>query len=303
MKKMPTKIIFTVCGVLAGLGIVFCIAGAALGAGTDDVQQLKVDDRLKKFWYTVEEKMDVFDSSQQESESPECDLYIFEREDVSSLDVEMDMGQLQIVEEDTDEIRVEIENTGNHLNCRMEGRTLRIEMDGEGLFFQEAEPNIYIYVPLDMNFDKVQLEIGMGTMDIAGVQADQICAQVDMGQLYMTETLAANYSEFEVDQGEIGVIGHQTKQLQLSCDAGSVNFDGTVSGNVTLECDLGQILATFNQPEMDFNYVVECDLGHIQIGDYEFSGLPGTKKIENTTAQYRFEASCDGGNVEVYFEE
>ena len=62
MKKMPTKIIFTVCGVLAGLGIVFCIAGAALGAGTDDVQQLKVDDRLKKFWYTVEEKMDVFDS-------------------------------------------------------------------------------------------------------------------------------------------------------------------------------------------------------------------------------------------------
>ena len=50
MKKMPTKIIFTVCGVLAGLGIVFCIAGAALGAGTDDVQQLKVDDRLKKFW-------------------------------------------------------------------------------------------------------------------------------------------------------------------------------------------------------------------------------------------------------------
>ena len=214
MKKMPTKIIFTVCGVLAGLGIVFCIAGAAL-AGTDDVQQLKVDDRLKKFWYTVEEKMDVFDSSQQEAESPEGDLYIFEREDVSSLDVELDMGQLQIVEEDTDEIRVEIENTGNHLNCRMEGRTLRIEMDGEGLFFQEAEPNIYIYVPLDMNFDKVQLEIGMGTMDIAGVQADQICAQVDMGQLYMTETLAANYSEFEVDQGEIGVIGHQTKQLQL----------------------------------------------------------------------------------------
>lgn len=303
MKKMPMKIIFTVCGALAVMGIVFCIAGTALGARREDVHQIQAVSRLENFWRTMEEKIDVFDGSQREAEPLEGDFYTFGREDVSSLDVELDVGMLQIAGTDTDEIRVETENTDNHLKCWMEGRTLKLELDGENLFFRDTEPNIYIYVPMDMGFDQVQLELGMGSMDISGVKAGQISAQVDMGQLYIYETLAENYSAFEVDAGEISVTGHQTKQLELSCDAGTINFDGIASGNVTIECDLGAILATFNQPETDFNYIMECDLGQIQIGDYEFSGMQGTKKIENTMAHSRFEASCDGGSVDVYFTE
>ena len=104
----------------------------------------------------------------------------------------------------------------------------------------------------------------------------------------------------------IGAGGIEIKKIQtgeLSCDAGAggAEIRGSVDGDCNITCAVGGVSLVLENDEKEFDYRLDCTMGHISLGKHEYTGLAREKKIDND-GDKKMELNCSLGNISVKFE-
>lgn len=273
------KRFYKTCGIIAGVcivfGISFCIVGGILGASLIAMAK--------------ENKLSIYFNetglhSGTEAEDDLLSAARFEKDDVKRLEVSNDMGQVNIyTHADNDTIFVENYGDKYTFKCKMEGSTLRISQDGalSILSFGGSKSGINIYIPEDMAFEKVKID-------------------VDAGNVYVENIVATELLEFDIDAGDITCNAYETKNLKVDVDAGGVNFfDGNFTGNAEIDCDAGSVQLNLRGVENSVNYDLQSDIGVIEINGTKYNGLSVEQQINNK-ADRNLKVDVDAGNIAIY---
>ena len=138
--------------------------------------------------------------------------------------------------------------------------------------------NLAIYIPEDIEFNKVNIDVGDGEVKAkAMLKANQINLKVDLGSIDV-DSIVCEDGTFEAENGNIN-IAHLDSQ----------NSDFTVR--------VGSIKTILLGIEEEYSYDVICNVGEITIGSYQSSGL--ISRDSGGDGLRYIKAECDVGNIDI----
>lgn len=160
---------------------------------------------------------------------------------------------------------------------------------------------IVMRIPKGCRFTEVTAEIGAGIMEVKDLNVREFDAAVGAGILTV-EGLKADEFDVEIGAGQLTASRSEVKDAEFAVGMGECIYKGSITGNLDLECDMGNVELTLSGKEEDHNYEVECAAGNIEIGNFSFSALAAERSVNNNTTS-TFDIECNMGNIEISFEE
>lgn len=225
---------------------------------------------------------------------------------VTELNVELGGGYLYINEDAAADSGIKISVDAEDetaVNYYVKGGTLHIEGFKNKRWNVISQPNqniIYVTLPEGFAFQKSELELGAGYIELQGGSYGKTSFEVGAGEI-SCNGITTGKLEVEIGAGAIETVDMNAEGLDCSVAMGSATIQGgTISGNIELSCDMGNLYLEMEGNEDEYNYDIECDMGSIVIGSREYSGLGKDKYIDNHAAK-ELKADCDLGSIEVTF--
>jgi hypothetical protein len=207
--------------------------------------------------------------------------------EITKLDIEAGVGSFQVLPWDNDYIRLEIQGRGNCKYYR-EGNSFKVEgFDADDSWWQRAsnswrseDNELTLYVPANHAFTDIEIDLGVGTLEIRDLVTDSLSGDVGVGKLIMRNMA--------------------TRRLDLETGVGDVSFEGAVSGDVEAECGVGSITLLVKGNENDFDYLIDCSVGTVTVGNRAYSGLNNTNTVNNNSHK-SMRLECSVGSIVVRF--
>lgn len=259
----------------------------------------------------------------------------------SRLDLDVADCNLYLEESEDDRIQLYVEGDELRYYWMTDGDTLCIRNEGFLLWGNhKLSDDIHIRIPKGYRFEKIELDLGAGVCRAPALQAGEILLEIGAGVCAVTEMTAdqayisvgagqvniedmtveraeivagagqidigrlhAETAEAEVGAGRLSVEEISVSKLfDLEISMGSAEVGGTITGNLSLECDMGETQMHLTGSEDDHSYDVECGMGEVTIGSNGHGGF-ASKRSWNDGKNSCFEVNCNMGDVTITFEE
>lgn len=221
------------------------------------------------------------------------------QEEVDSLEIDVGGNSLEVKLSDDEFYYIEQKGEGK-LQAYEENNALYIKAVVNKVSGKKEGPQIILYVPADADLEKINVELGAGTVVVSELNAKTV--EIDLGAGYLEwKSLNADSLLVDIDAGKVVVKDAKLGDLEVDCAAGDCQVQGELQGNAEVECAAGNVSLSPVGKETEFNYDLKCTVGSIQVGDVEVSQMNETKKMDNGASK-TMELSVSAGNIEVEFE-
>jgi len=159
---------------------------------------------------------------------------------------------------------------------------------------------ITITIPKDFIAKNITAYINAGSLEIDELTADNCDLKVQSGQLSVNKLEISNQSKYHVGTGEITINHIIAKDIDLSCDVGKINVSGTITGDNSIQNNVGEVKLTLDGKESDYSYQVSCNVGNVTIGDLRYHKI-NNQIINDNNAKNNIKLDCSVGNIKVKF--
>ena len=264
--KIFTRVMLIIAGVLTTIGAICLVVAMSMGLNWNTFRNMVEDG---KFSIDIEDiagikgingiHIELFDDDiydgNAEGETGNQDI----EQECRKLEVEFGAGVLEIYYGDVEKIQIDYEHVVGFSSSIKDG-TLEIE-GGLGVS-DNSNASLVIIIPRDMEFEKVDLEIGASEATISDLKADKLKVAVGVGE--------ATLRKLEV------------KELDAEAGVGQLNIE--LVGK-----------------EEDYSYDLDCGIGAIVIGDNSYGGFGTSHNVNYPDAKCHMDIECGVGEVKVTF--
>lgn len=303
MKKTTKIIIFS--GSLILIGGLMMLIGLMNGAKTTlywDTQKHRFAVRDVEEMYLVQEKVSV--------------------EAFNSIDIDADMERVNLIPSDGwyVEYKVMADNenplTVNNGRLSFKDSTGRFIVMSLSFFSKrEKEQYINIYYPADAEFERVDIDLDMGSLNMEKLHAKGAGLELDMGNLDIKDcemsqvdarlnmgSMTAENSSFgvlstDLDMGSLSVLSGDIGTFEADMNMGTLTLKAVgITGSLDAQLDMGSAEMSLNRRARDgrdiaYGFDIETDMGDINIdGDNQGSKC----KLQGDVS---LKISCDMGSV------
>ncbi len=223
---------------------------------------------------------------------PEKDAPVVERnvelENIENIDINLEYADLRIktgdklaVSTDTDNIRVKNNN----------GILGIIEKTDRKLFKNEKR-TVILYIPEDMKFAAVNIETGVGSLNIDNISTDGLNLSLGVGKASINN-IVANLANIETGAGDVliknGIFNNSTFEVGV----GKLDINGKFTGTNRIEAGIGALKLSLDNKE-DYKIKFSKGLGSI---NYDGDSINGDTTIGNGSNYIEIEGGI--GSIDV----
>jgi len=296
--KRFTKISLIVCLIAILMGTAACAVGAGLGFSLGQVRE----------WGFTRSTAEL--EEERGGKNWIENNYEYKADEVQSMDLELICGEL-VIEEVTDssDITVSIDYRGvfknltRKITCSVEHNILKVDDDAKKIWNNLKNAYVTIQIPKDKTFEKITIETGAGTLKLnTNLNADNIRVDIGAGEL-VSEDYQINAEEelnIYVGAGSVDLEDVKAKQLKVESGVGEAHMNRVLADNIRIDCGMGDIKLGCIGVLEDFDYKIDYGIGSVSVGDSTYSGLGGSKVIQNKSDK-KIEIECGVGSVDVDF--
>lgn len=220
-------------------------------------------------------------------------------DEVSVIDADIGGGRLVIKQSDNEYFKVEI-STDLKFQCFVKNGELNIKAFEGITDTDDSDNTVTLYIPDGASIEEVEIELGAGTVDIDKLTAGSISFDVGAGKVNV-DNMDAHKVSAELGAGKIDING-TAMDAEIDIDMGSFKWTGNISRNVELSCDMGSVDIGLKEDEKGHNYKISCSAGKVAVGGKEYTSVSGDMDIDNG-APGTFDIDCSMGKVNIYFTE
>lgn len=325
MKKFVTGSLIA-AGIFAVVGVVFCLVSGIIGGRNlfyliqnDDYLEEKLERTGEKLEHWIEraegwhlvyhesnpKELRVNDQVVEITGSQDAGAEAqYPTDGIRKLDLMLGAGSFVIKEKDTDDGMIDLYIQGRGgCDYRLKEDTFYVEgFKGIKTIGSDLSENVItMVIPSGMKFEEIDVEVGAGVMEISGLHAREMDAVIGAGELYVNGMEAAEFSA-EVGVGRIEAADVNAGDVSITVSVGEGIYEGSASGNIDVECAMGNLELSLREREDTFNYEIECGVGTLEIGNNVFSGLATERKVDHG-AYREFDVECSAGNIVIRFQE
>lgn len=157
---------------------------------------------------------------------------------------------------------------------------------------------------LDIEFNAGELEIKYGDVDSIQVEQEKVShyeCYVEDDTLHIEGGVKVGIGK---NDGKIIITlpkGKQFDEVDIEVGAGRAVVTELDAKELDAQVGAGQLIITMTGEESDYDYELECGIGHIEVGSSSYSGLGYEKEISNPGATRHFSVECGAGEVQIQF--
>ncbi len=222
------------------------------------------------------------------------------QEDVDALEIHVGGNSLEVKVSEDDYYYIEQKGEGKLQAYEENGVLYVTAIMNDMVFGNQPETNIIFYVPEGTELEKLDVELGAGTIKASNLNGKEV--EFDLGAGYIQwEALNADALKIEMGAGKVVTTNAVLGDLEVSLGAGDCQVQAEIQGNVEVNCSAGNVSLECVGKETEFNYEISCTAGSIQIEKEKISKVNETKKIDNNASK-TMELNVSAGNIEVEFE-
>ncbi len=265
--KSSGKYIFA--SILIVIGFVFLFVGVGMGASFSDIRYYK-------------------------TESFDMD---FSDQKITSLDIDFSVGNLIIKRGDSFRV-VANDIKENSTECRVDGNTLIVnctakEFFGMGSFrFDSKIGRITIYIPNDAKFEVVDIDFGVGQLNVSDIEAERFTLESGVGQGNLSN-ITAKHTVINTGIGEQNFVDCVFNNLNLSTGIGAVNYLGDITGNSSINGGIGAININLSGSYENYGYSVNKGVGDVRINGGQY------RSINDSTVTHKISVSNGIGAINI----
>lgn len=318
--KRFTKAALILTLALVILGSIFCAISLGIGFTFsefwDDVEVGKFSvGMLEDIPYIDAENDSAFDwEKSYDWDSADTVDMTYSAAEIKNIETDIGIGALLIQEnEDTDKIHVIVEYRKKDHRCNVsvnqKKETLKIEEKDHASWGwinrnRNDDVRITVEVPADMEFKELDFSNSVGVVTTTvPLKAETMSVDVDAGVCDILGKLTISKSvELDIDAGDLNIEEMEAKSVSIDVDAGGFAANLVKAEKLEADCDVGDLRLTMDGSEQDYNYIISCDMGNVDVGNNSYSGL-GSKRTITNSGNRRIEIDCDLGNITVNFTE
>lgn len=222
----------------------------------------------------------------------------FDLADFDNLDIKIGGAKITIMDTDDSSAKI-IVNGMKETQCLVENRTLSVTSKNKA----SIDGEVILYLPSDKEYKNVKIDAGASEITGINFVCDTIEIDLGAGDAQVESLIVKQTADLEVGAGNMEISYGEINDVVAEIGMGNLDFDGTINGNMKLECGMGAATLNLDGSSEDHNYVCTAGLGSITIDGDEYAGT-GTK-ISRTgkDVHSEFEIECGMGGIEINFAE
>lgn len=237
--KKGWKTFWIVCAILAGIGLVLCIAGFAIGVSRKEVRNALRRGGVGLHNYETHTESEVHKIT------PEHENREEEYMNIKELEVEVGCMQVNVMtDENTEVIRVEKKIPENvDFRCYQEGSTLKLKEKCKHKQQGKNEGIVNVYIPKGKVFEKAEFTVGVGAINVSKIDAKELDIECGVGQVVLTAAGKETDYNYKLEMG-VGNVSIGDKRFSgLGRNRKINNHAGK---KISVECGVGQVTVTFD---------------------------------------------------------
>ncbi len=181
--------------------------------------------------------------------------------EIETLDIDIDFSNLIIKK--GEEFKVEGDN--NYIKCRQDNRTVHIEETNHHWFHKNNSGELIIYIPENLEFDKVKISTGAGKIDIERIEARRLSLEIGAGETHIRELEVKDKADIDGGAGRVTILSGNINDLDLDMGVGKVKLNAKLTGSTDIEAGIGELGVNINAPKEDYKIKASKGIGSVTI--------------------------------------
>ena len=181
--------------------------------------------------------------------------------EIETLNIDLNFSNLIIKKGEA----FKVEGDNNNIKCRQNDITLYIEEINHHWFQKNNGGELIIYIPEDLEFDKVKISTGAGKIDIERLKAKRLSLEIGAGETNIKELEVKDKAEIDGGAGKVTILSGIINDLDLDMGVGKVELNAKLTGITDIDAGIGELDININAPREDYKIRASKGIGAITI--------------------------------------
>lgn len=196
----------------------------------------------------------------------------YNKEDVISLNVDTNIANIDILV--GDEFKVIGENVSENFESKLENGVLTISEESSNISkINGKSSKIKIYIPEDIVFESVDLDVDVGESNIHRLKANILNLNSGTGEIDIKNLEVIGSVVIKSGVGEFNIENSVINNLELESGVGECDIRASIKGSSKIKADIGSIsLHLIDFDTTTDKVIIEKGLGQLEINERNYSG-------------------------------
>lgn len=228
-----------------------------------------------------------------EISSSEMSMTNFKNIDITTLDIEVAYTNLTIKTGDV----LKAETNNSNINFSQNNKKIEIKEKNHKWFSKNEEQELVVYIPKDLEFEKVEISAGAGRINIENLETKSLSFELGAGETEIKNLNVTEDCKIEGGAGKISITSGTINDLNLDMGVGEANINAILTDKSEINAGVGNLDINLQNDKENYKIKADKGLGSIKIDGKEISD----SEIYGDGENY---IKVDGGigNIKIDFE-
>ncbi len=191
----------------------------------------------------------------------EMNIINFENNSGALLDIDVSFTNLIIKKGEF----LKAETNNKNINCKQNNQNLQIKEKKHNWFSKNNKGDLIIYIPEDLNFEKVKINAGAGKIQIENINAKKLYLDLGAGETVIEKLNITDNCKIESGAGKVSILSGNINELNLDMGVGKFDVTSSITGNSKIDAGIGNLELNILGKKEDYKIKTSKGIGNINI--------------------------------------
>lgn len=164
--------------------------------------------------------------------------------------------------------------TGEKFSAQSSSKDIEIQQNGNKLKIEDKSrynwlsnndaENLIIYIPQELEFEKVEIDTGAGKVDVEALQTEKLKLNLGAGETII-QNVVANEADIDTGAGKLTIENGKLNDLDFDMGVGETNIKTELTGKNKIDTGIGSLKLNLLGNKEDYKIKLSKGLGDIKI--------------------------------------
>lgn len=180
-------------------------------------------------------------------------------EKINYLDIDVEV--VDLIVRKGEEFKIETDNK----YIRIKEYNSKLSIEEREHFFKTNHNNLIIYIPDNYLFENIELDAGVGKVDISSFISNKIDFDLGVGDVVINNLIVNEYIEIESGVGKLNIFSGTLNNLDLDSGVGKVNISSNLLGNSKIDAGVGSINLDILNTIENYKFIITKGIGNTKL--------------------------------------
>lgn len=194
-------------------------------------------------------------------------LELEEINDYAYLDIDIKYSNLKIKIGE----KFEVQTNNSNIECNQKNNKLKIIEKQNNWFWRNSnEEELIVYVPENIEFEKVNIETGAGIVNIEEIITKKLKLDLGAGETIIKNIISDNV-DIDGGAGKFTIEDGTINDLDFDLGIGETTINAKITGNNKIDTGIGSLKLNIDGNIEDYKFKVEKGIGNIKLNGKQVS--------------------------------